>query len=211
MTEDKKVQVTLALKDGRMSPQLLKAVGELVCEYGLTPYVTTLQNMRLLGIPEAVLEEVKKRVLTAGGVIKEGGRFPLPKVCVGRVGCKLGIVDTAELTSAIWERFGGLTGLKPKLKLAVAACPASCSGALLADIGVVATRSGFAVYAGGMGGPFPKVGRRIARRLDIAGVVATLEKLLAFHQEKTSKKQRLFKLIDDPDFPFAGLGEESQR
>jgi NAD(P)H-nitrite reductase large subunit len=88
------------------------------------------------------------------------------------------------------------------LKIAVSACPLSCSGVLTTDIGVMATRAGFDVFAGGKGGPYPKVGRRIVRKAGEAEVLHVIEKLINFHDAHTTQKQRMYKLLDHPDFPF---------
>ena len=106
------------------------------------------------------------------------------------------------LSQKILAAFKDKGPVKPKFKIAISGCPAACSDALLADIGIKATRSGFEVYAGGKGGPFPKVGRRIAKGADEEAVLGIIERLIAFHDQKTEKKQRFAKLMEEPDFPF---------
>lgn len=101
------------------------------------------------------------------------------------------------------ERFGDRANVKPKFKIAISACILSCSGALLTDIGVIATRNGYDLYVGGKGGPYPKMGRRLLRDVGESEILDAIGKLVDFHDLKTAKKQRLVKLIDDPDFPFS--------
>jgi NAD(P)H-nitrite reductase large subunit len=67
----------------------------------------------------------------------------------------------------------------------------------------MATREGFEVFAGGKGGPYPKIGRRIARRENEDRVLEIIDRLVEFHDQKTESKQRFYKLLDDPEFPFA--------
>ena len=57
-------------------------------------------------------------------------------------------------------------------------------------------------FAGGKGGTFPKIGRRIAKNTNDAEMLKIIETLVAFHDQKTEKKQRMYKLLDDPEFPF---------
>jgi len=102
----------------------------------------------------------------------------------------------------IHSRFGDRTDIKPKIKIAISGCSIGCAGSLATDIGVVATRAGFAVYAGGKLGAVPKVGRQIIRRANEEKVMAVIETLFDYHYQHTNAKQRLYKLLDRPDFPY---------
>ncbi|MEW6429776.1 MAG: nitrite reductase [Thermodesulfobacteriota bacterium] len=195
--------LTVVLSGGVLPLPLLKEVEEITTAFkGVGVYLTTIQNLRLTGIAEADLAEVRARLAKAGADLKGPGRYPKPKVCTGAVSCNLGLVDTLALCDRIWSLFKDRTGFKPKLKVAIAACPASCSNATLADIGAVATRQGFDLYVGGKGGTRPQVGRRVLRGIDEDALVAAIVRLIEYHQEKTGQKQRMRKLIDEADFPF---------
>ena len=115
----------------------------------------------------------------------------------------MGVIDPAELSARILERFGARTNVKGKFKISISGCILNCSGALLADIGVVATRKGYDLYVGGKGGPYPKVGRRILRDVSEAELLDAIGSMVDFHDVKTAKKQRLVKLLNDPDFPVS--------
>jgi len=195
--------LTIGLPAGVLPLSTLAQVEQLAQAYeGLTLYLTTTQNLRLLNIKEEDLEEVRRELVAAGILVKRPGLFPLPKVCVGNRDCKLGLVDTIALGGRLAAHFAGVAKMKPKVKIAIAACPASCSGPLLADIGVVATKGGYDLYVGGKGGPLPRAGKRVLRGVDEAAMIGAVERLAAFHEKKTTKKQRLFKLLADPEFPF---------
>lgn len=71
------------------------------------------------------------------------------------------------------------------------------------DIGIPGTRNGWGFYVGGKGGPHPKVGRRVLREASDEQVLAAIATLVNYHYEKTGKKQRMAKLVDEPDFPFS--------
>ena len=194
--------LTVLLPAGRLPRPILARVQELAQHYEFDLYLSTVQNLRLINIKAADLEEIKTRLAEVGADFKGPGKFPLPKVCVGKPHCTTGIADTEELSRRILARFGQRTGVKPKFKIAVAGCPLSCSGALLADIGIIATRKGYDIYAGGKAGPNPKLGRRIVREAGEEQVLEVIGRLVDFHDAKTGKKQRLRKLLDDPEFPF---------
>jgi dissimilatory sulfite reductase (desulfoviridin) alpha/beta subunit len=204
--EQKEVNLTILLPAGRLSLPVLHKVNELAQEYKLGLYFSNAQNLRLLGIKEDTLDDIKKQLAQVGVEFKGPGKFPLPKVCVGKPHCNLGIIDTESLSNRITNHFKNRTNVKPKFKIALSGCTLSCSGSLLADIGVVATRQGFDVYVGGKGGPSPKVGQKVASNYDENQVIDIIEKLVDFHDAKTGKKQRMVKLFNDPDFYFSKTG-----
>jgi len=194
--------LTLLLPGGALPPALARTAAELAEEFGCGLYLTTVQNLRLVDVPAEAAAEVEERLVAAGADIKKPGRFPKLKICVGRPHCNLAQADSQDLARRLHERYGGRRGIKPKLKLAFAACPASCSNATLADIGIVATRKGYDLYVGGKGGGRPRVGRRVLKAVDADAILDAWGRLVDYHQEKTNKKQRMFKLLDEADFPF---------
>lgn len=194
--------ITVLVPAGLLPANLLNLINQLSTEYGFGLYLSTAQNLRLLDLRPEDVAAVKARLLAAGAELKAPGRFPKAKVCVGKSHCNLGLVDTFALAERLALRFREVGPVKPKLKIAVSGCPAACSNPLLADIGVKAGPNGFDLYAGGKGGTNPKVGRRIKRQVGEEEVLATMAELLAFHERKTAKKQRMSKLLADPEFPF---------
>jgi sulfite reductase beta subunit-like hemoprotein len=200
-----KKSITILLPAGMVPPELFSLVNDLAHTYKLGIYLSTAQNIRLLDVRDEDEEEIRVALTRAGAILKGPGKFPIPRICVGSLYCRLGMVDTVDLTDRIMDRFKNRARIKPKFKIAIAACPASCSNPMLTDIGIKATRDGFDVFAGGKGGPKPKVGRRIAKGVDENRVLQIMEELVNFHDLKTIKKQRLGKLLADPDFPFAAV------
>ena len=165
-------------------------------------YLTLAQNLRLTDVPEKVAQEVKDTLAACGAEFKGPGKFPIPRVCVGMDHCNLGIIDTEALSRKILDKFAGREKTKAKFKIAIGACTIGCSGVKTTDIGIIATRDGFELFAGGKGGPFPKIGRRVERKASEERVMEMIETLVEFHDRKTEKKQRMYKLLDDPEFPF---------
>lgn len=194
--------LTILLPAGRMPLDLLNKVNEIAQKCRLELYCSTAQNLRLMGIKEDDLPEIKKELSAAGADFKTPGKFPLPRICIGSRDCKMGKGDTERLSWLIREHFKECANVKPKFKIAISGCILSCSGTKLTDIGVMATPKGYDLYVGGKGGPTPKVGRRIARDADEKKVLSIIEKLVDFHDAKTGKKQRMSKLLDHPEFPF---------
>ncbi len=193
--------ITVLLPAGRLPLNVMDRALELARKHHLSVYLTNEQNLRLLDVPADQAEMIKDEIASLGMNLKAPGRFPLPRVCVGNGNCRLARIDPAELSSRIYQRFSGKE-IKPKLKAAVSACIFSCSLATIKDIGVVATKRGYDLYVGGKGGVHPRAGRRILKNVDEEELLRAIEEVVAFHQARTSKKQRMAKVIDDPDFPY---------
>ncbi|WP_457576657.1 nitrite reductase [Desulfomarina sp.] len=197
-----KTSITVLLPAGRLPLDIMKESQKLAEEYGFGVYLSTAQNLRLINVPESVIETVKKELGGLGAEFKGPGKFPIPRLCVGKPHCNLGIVDTEAVCVRILERFGDRKKVKGKLKIAVAGCAMCCSAPKITDIGIFATRDGYEVYTGGKGGAFPKIGRRIARKASEEKVLEIIEILFDYHDRKTVKKQRMTKLLQEEDFPF---------
>lgn len=202
MPNEKKVSATILLPGGRLPLDIMETALIVAKQYNLGIYLSTLQNLRLIDVPESLLDDIKRPFANLGAEFKAPGKFPIPRVCVGRDHCKLGLIDTEALSRKILAHFAGRQKTKGKLKIAIAACSIGCSGVGTSDIGIVATRKGYDIFAGGKGGTFPKAGRRIRRDVNEDEVVKTIDTLIEFHDRKTAIKQRMYKLLDDPDFPF---------
>lgn len=198
----KKMTLSILLPGGALPKALLEKINALATRFDFDLYLSTAQNLRLYGISPEDLEPIKAELAPLAVRFKEPGRFPLPRICIGNRSCNLGIIDTMALSDQILARYGEMVGVKPKLKIAIAGCPASCANAMLTDIGLVATRQGLDVYVGGKGGPQPRAGRRVLRQVGEEEALAAIGRIVAFHNSRTLKKQRLVKLIDDPEFPF---------
>ena len=59
------------------------------------------------------------------------------------------------------------------------------------------------LYVGGKGGPLPKTGKKVAKGLSEDEIVDAVGKLADFHAAGTPKKLRMFKLVENQDFPFS--------
>ena len=193
--------ITILLPAGRLPLEVMSRAHELARANGLIVYLTNEQNLRLLDVPEDKAPEIRQVFMDMGMQLKAPGRFPLPKVCVGQVNCRLGRINPEDISARMVERFTGRE-IKPKLKIGVAACMFSCSGATVKDIGVVSAKTGFDLYVGGKAGVQPQAGRRILKGVNEEELLQAIENVVNFHQERTTKKQRMARLIDEPDFPY---------
>ena len=196
------MNITILLPAGRLPLDIMDKACQLAQKYELGMYLSTAQNLRLINVPEEAADTIKAELAELGAEFKGPGKFPLPRICVGKPHCNLGVVDTEHLSNKILQRFKDKELTKPKFKIAVSGCTLGCSGALTTDISVMATRAGYEVFVGGKGGPHPKVGRRVLVEASEEEVLDVVEKLVDFHDKHTKKKQRMFKLLDHPEFPW---------
>ena len=202
MSEAKKAGLTILLPAGRLPLDIMAKTQEMAKKYAFNIYLSNAQNLKILDIPEVLLEEVKDELSSLGANFKGPGKFPLPKVCAGKNYCNLGVIDTEALSTKILDTFSGRTHTKAKFKIGISGCTLCCSGAKTTDIGIIGTQDGFELYAGGKGGSFPKVGRRIGYKLSEDELLTMMATLVEFHDKKTDKKQRIIKLLTDPEFPY---------
>ena len=205
MTKERPVNLTVMLPGGQMSVSLIDELSHVVQEYEVDAFITTAQNLRITGITDGKADEIKGRLARVGAVFIEAGKFPLPRVCIGKRHCKFGMIDTLEVNDRIMAEFADREKTKPKIKIAVSGCSRGCTNPKLTDIGIIGTPRGLDLYAGGKGGQFPKVGRRIGKGLTIDEALAMMRVLVEFHDAKTEKKQRFDRLLDLEDFPYSEL------
>jgi len=195
-------RLTILLPAGRLPLAIMDKANELAKKYQLELYLSTAQNLRLMGIREEDLSVIRGELAALGAQFKGPGKFPIPRVCIGVRDCSMGIGDPERISALILDRFKGREKTKQKFKIAISGCTLGCPGVLTTDIGIMASRKGFDLYVGGKGGPNPKIGRRVLRDLDEQGVVAAVAELVEFHDAHTESKQRMVKLIDHPEFPY---------
>ncbi len=196
------ISITILLPAGRLPLDIMQAAHNLAKQYNFGIYLSLSQNIRLINVPHSAAEQIKKELAELGADFKGPGKFPLPRICVGKPHCNLGIVDTEKLSKKILDRFTGREKTKAKFKIAISGCPVCCSWIKNTDIAIAAENEGYIVYAGGKGGPMPQNARRIKINATENEVLDIVEKLVDFHDLKTKTKQRMYKLLTDPEFPF---------
>lgn len=120
-------RLTILVPAGRPALPIMAKATELAQRYNLEVYLSTAQNLRLMGIDESDLPTSKAELAALGADFKGPGKFPLPRVCIGKRDCSTGTQDPAALSALILKRFQR-TPVKPKFKIAISGCPLGCSG-----------------------------------------------------------------------------------
>ncbi|RUM48129.1 MAG: nitrite reductase [Desulfocapsa sp.] len=196
------ISITVLLPAGRLPLEIMGKAHELAQRYKFGIYFSLAQNMRMINVPQSAVDTVKEELAALGASFKGPNRFPLPRICIGKPHCNLGVADTEKLNRKILARFGDMQNVKARFKISIAGCTMGCPWTQSTDISVMATRSGYNVYTGGKGGLIPRVGRRIKVKATEDEVLDTIAVLIAFHDKKTKTKRRIFQLLNDPEFPF---------
>ncbi len=73
--------ITIALPAGRLTPAHLAAVNAVAQQYELTVYLTTMQNLRLLGVAAEKIDETKTAETADGLAVQT------PERCIGGASC----------------------------------------------------------------------------------------------------------------------------
>ncbi len=204
MSQPQYTVITVILPAGRISHTMMKTALELAEKYNLGVYFSTAQNLRLTEVRPEDVDEVKAPLAALGARFKQPGIFQKPRVCHGKRYCNRGLIDTQKLSDRLLELYWDVP-TKPKLKIAIAGCSTNCSNPKLSDIGIFATPKGLDVYVGGRGGGNPLIASRIAAAASEDDVVEMVGTLLHYYNSTGGKKQRMFKLMDRDDFPYAPL------
>ena len=155
------VSITVLLPAGRLPLDIMETTHGLAEKYNFGIYLSLTQNLRMINVPESAVDHVKKELAALGADFKGPGKFPLPRICIGKPHCNLGVVDTEQLSRKVLERFGDRKNTKARFKISIAGCTVGCPWTKNTDIAIMATRLGYTVYAGGKGGLVPRIGRRI--------------------------------------------------
>jgi sulfite reductase (ferredoxin) len=175
------MMMRIKLPNGLLTPQKLRAIGELSRDFGRSyGEITTRQDIQLHWIRIADLPQIFPRLEAAGLTTKGGCGDVLRNI----TGCPVAGIDAEELfdaTPVVLEahrRFSGnpqYGNLPRKHKWTISACPYHCNAPEIHDVALVGTIQdgvpGFAVWVGGGLSTVP----RIAKPL---GVFVTLDEAL---------------------------------
>lgn len=163
----------LRLPGGRITKDKLKFIADCIETYGIDcVHLTTCQTIQLHNLqPSAVFEIIEKalehRIVTRGG----GGDFPRNVMVSPLSGVEQGeyfdVLPYAEAAGEYLLTFIKEEKMPRKLKVAFSNSPANETHATFRDLGFAARKDGtFDVYAAGGLGNNPKMGIKVAERVD---------------------------------------------
>ncbi|MEZ0329254.1 MAG: hypothetical protein ABWK15_06825 [Dissulfuribacterales bacterium] len=156
---------------------------------------TSAQKIMLLGLDQNTGQRAMDILKGAGASIRKARDISQPRVCMGKPYCKLALQETFPLGEYIYNELAR-TPIPPKLKIAVAGCPACCSWANMMDIGFTGRKSGFVVMLGGHGGSRPTIGQEAGRISSHKEAGEIIKRLAAMFSEHVKIKSRVDRLIE---------------
>jgi len=123
---------------GRITPAQLRVAANLAERYGDGHLRATLmQNLLLVNIPEAQVQQVADELTLAGLPVNSSAFVRGTVACTGSEFCKLALTETKSfarwVTEELEEQFPNYEGY---LKLHITGCPNSCGQHWIADIGI---------------------------------------------------------------------------
>ena len=202
--KDGSYMISFETPDGAtLSPDLLETLARISRRTGCIVHLTTAQKVMLLGLDLEAAEAALSELEAGGAPVRKARDLSQPRVCVGKPYCKLALQETFSFSKAIYDRLAR-TPIPPKMKVAVAGCPACCSWANCLDVGFVGVRSGWKVFVGGHGGARPRPGIEMGKVADAEEAARLLGRIAEFFASEVKKKARLARMIDK-------VGEEEFR
>ena len=186
---------------GRITPAQLRKVAELADTYGDGHVRATVQqNILLINIPEAQVDQVVNELNVAGLPVSVSAFARGTVACTGSEFCKLALTETKGfarwLSRELEER---LPGFEEQIKLHITGCPNSCGQHWIADIGIEGKKikadgkmiDAYYFCVGGSVGQIASIARPVGYRCAAAEVPDAIERLLDTYQAAREKSESL--------------------
>ncbi|ORM81836.1 nitrite reductase large subunit [Pantoea deleyi] len=176
---------------GEITPQGLKAIGEVAERYRLYTKITGSQRIGLFGAQKDDLPAIWSQLIDAG--FETGQAYAkalrMAKTCVGSAWCRYGVGDSLGLGVMLENRYKGIR-TPHKMKFGVSGCTRECAEAQGKDVGVIATEKGWNLYVCGNGGMKPRHGDLLAADLDQQTLITYLDRFMMFYIRTADRLQR---------------------
>jgi sulfite reductase (ferredoxin) len=187
--------------NGRLSPEQLHALASLSEKYGDGQLrATIMQNIVLVNIPNAKVQEVVKEIVALGLQVEPSVFYRGAIACTGTEYCKLAIAETKGFAKwLVGEMEERLPEFDQQLKLHVTGCTNSCGQSWIADIGLEGKKikkDGVMVDAyyfcvGGAVGEHARIARQIGYRATAEDAPEAIERLLRGYLASRSEGENL--------------------
>jgi len=176
---------------GEITPQGLKAIGEVAERFNLYTKITGSQRIGLFGAQKDDLPAIWSQLIAAG--FETGQAYAkalrMAKTCVGSAWCRYGVGDSLGFGIALENRYKGIR-TPHKMKFGVSGCTRECAEAQGKDVGIIATEKGWNLYVCGNGGMKPRHADLLAADLDSDTLIAYLDRFMMFYIRTGDRLQR---------------------
>ncbi|HEX9780902.1 MAG TPA: nitrite/sulfite reductase [bacterium] len=184
---------------GRITSPQMRRVAELSRRYadGRSIRLTTRQNLLLLNVPEANVENVLGALAEAELSINAHPIRRSMVTCTGTEFCKLAITETKARSRQIVEYLERRVPLEEPLRLHLTGCPNSCAQYQIANIGLLGAKTkvdgqivdAYDVFVGGRMGQGAQFNHAVARRIPATDVAKRLERLLVEYRARRRPRE----------------------
>jgi len=180
---------------GLFSPKDLASILEIINKYDVpATKITGAQRLALLGMEQ---EDMKAMHQELKPFIRESvpNSVTYVQACPGQEWCRYGKADSFALGRKL-EKMTFEQPFSAKVKVAVSACRMCCTEPYLRDVGLYASKSGWAFVFGGNGGGRPRIGDVVAKKLDDEEVVELVKKCLIIYQKEARPTMRSARFME---------------
>ena len=180
---------------GVVKPEQLRKLADVAEKYGCAAVkVTSAARIALVGLKEEDVDRAWQDLeLFPGAAV--GVCVRSIKACPGTTFCRLGLQDSLGMGLQLDEKYHGLE-LPGKMKMGVSGCPNQCAETCIKDIGLVGSKKGWTLTAGGNGARKPRLADTIAEELDNDQALQMVEAIVAFYRDNAKKKERVGAMLD---------------
>ncbi len=195
--------IGVVLPVGKMMADQMRALAKIAQDLGDGDIrLTVWQNLLISGIPDAKVDEAKRRIEETGldwksSVVRAG-----LIACTGNRGCKFAASDTKGHGAAIVDYIEPRLTIDQPVNIHLTGCPNSCAQHYVGDIGLLATKvavaddddqvEGYHIHVGGGFGSDAKIARLIYENVSADETPQCVERLLAAYMKHRASPNETF-------------------
>jgi len=198
--------VGIAFISGRTRSEDLEHIAGLLRRYGGTVRTTNKQNLIIVNVPAARVEEMVTEANKLGLKVEHSTFSRLGVACTGTEFCNLAIVETKARARDLFDYLDReFPGLQEQLMISVTGCPNNCAQYAVADIGIVGAKvktsdgtmqDAFRIFLGGRLGKDAQFGKPLEGRFLHSEIQVTLAKILRKYLSERSGQEEFRNYID---------------
>ena len=167
--------------------------------------LTNRQNVIVLDVPHAVLDETAAEMADAGVPVRASSFRRQTISCTGIEFCRLAVSETKEVAAGIIDHLEQRLGdLDPPVRINVNGCPNACAQYQIADIGLqgaLAKRGGekvlgFQLHIGGRLGDGRTFGRRTAKPIPAEDARFVIERIVGSYRDERGADESFGSWVD---------------
>lgn len=180
---------------GVVKPEQLRNIADVAEKYNAAALkVTSAARIAIVGLKEEDIDNVWNDLgMSPGAAV--GICVRSIKACPGTTFCKMGLQDSLGLGMELDKKYHGME-LPGKMKFGVSGCPNQCAETCIKDIGLVGSKDGWSLLAGGCGARKPRLADTVAEELSTEGAKEIIDRMIAYYRENAKKNERMGNMMD---------------